>query len=564
MKRVTDPALLQALEGGGNAAPAMKQVTDPALLAQLDGESKKPGFFQNFGRGVTDAAKSRVLGVAQIMPGSSQEQKSALEDLAALYQAKRSQGISGAGGVVGSVAGDPFTYIPVPGGGGIASLAGKGATVGAASGLTNPVTKDDSRAVNTVVGGVTGGALGAAVPTITKGISNIKPGFNAAKQFVVGSSNDEQAAINAVKATAKQLAREGITVDDLTRKALLSKEAGLGATLPEFMKSSNLIAKQKQIVNQSGKASNYLRSYFKNRNDKLIPERLKQFAAPLIEKKKAASESYNRIFSEGNVQVDTAPLDDFINSKINTALPGGQSQQLFSNIKGFLDGAKGQGNTLQALHNVKLEIDNMVKASPTPGIKKILKAETVDTLGQLRNLMDNASPEYAATRRLYEEGTPGSKILTALEKSRVGSVADIRRRLFGNIEKQKELQRAMAPDQYRGMRLLSRSLDDIVEGRMGGSDTAFNQIAGKELMQETGAQGVEAATKPINAAQRLASWYSEKVRQRDYEALAKLYTDPDISALGKALQGTPRKSSKNLDVLNEFAVRALANYSSKE
>ena len=211
-----------------------------------------------------------------------------------------------------------------------------------------------------------------------------------------------------------------------------------------------------------------------------------------------------------------------------------------------------------------MEIDNLIDAAPTKSLKKTLKRESVDIVNQLKAAMDAASPEYAATRRVFEEGLPGNKIITALEKGRVGSIADVRNRLFGTLEKQKELQRAMTPQDYRGMRLLARSLDDIISGKMGGSDTAFNQKAQKELMEATGARGIEEVTQPTTAARRLANWYTEKVRQRDYEAIAKLFTDPDIAALGQALKKTPRQSSKTLDAVNTFAVRALANYGGKE
>lgn len=558
------------------AAPAQR-ASAPAVEPQKPGFIEGiPGFLKekyvdpvaNFGRAVKQGYEGRNLGIQQLindtLPDNPRRQE-LRQQFADKAKSLDENSVDGAAGVAGSIAGDPLTYLfPTSKGGGIVRGLLTGAGMGGASGVTSPVKEGDSRLLNAAIGAGVGGAAGVALPAVTKGAGTVKRGAGAAKQFFLGSSTDEQAAANALKSTAKQLQREGITADQLTRSAALSKEAGLGATLPEYAKSSNLIAKQKQIANQSGKASNYLRSYFKNRNEKLIPERLKQFSAPLLEKQQKASESYNKIWKEGNVQIDTLPLDEFIEGKIKTSLPGGQKQQLFTELKGLLSGAKEQGNSLRSLHEAKIEIDNLVKSAPTDGLKKILKAETVDTLSQLRSLMDKASPEYAATRRLYEEGTPGRKILTALEKSRVGSIADVRRRLFGNLEKQKELQRAMAPEQYRGMRLLARSMDDIISGKMGGSDTAFNQKAGKELLEETGAQGVEALTKPINATQRLANWYSEKVRQKDYEALAKLYTDPDIAALGEALKKVPRESNKALDAINTFAVRALANYAGKQ
>lgn len=555
------------------------EVTAPAA------EPQKPGFIEgipaflreqyvepvkNFGRGAVDAAKSRALGIAQAgadaLPGNviSPGTKQLLRDEAALLEAKRKQGISGAGGFAGQVAGDPLTYIPLPGGGSIAALAGKGAATGGLSGLTSPVADGQSRTANTLIGMAFGGAAGAAIPAVTKSIAATPELASKAKRFVLGSSTAQEAEKNAILNVAKKLQEEGITPEILAQRAANAKEAGLGATLPEFAQSSSLTAQQKQIANQSGKASNYLRSYFKNRNEVTVPNRLREVAKPLQEKLQRASQSYNNIFTENNVPVDTTLLDESIVNKLQTALPSGQKSTLITGIRGLLDEAKAKGNTLSALHETKMEIDNLIDAAPSKSLKKTLKRESVDIVNQLKAAMDAASPKYAATRRVFEEGLPGNKIITALEKGRIGSLADVRNRLFGNLEKQKELQRAMNPQDYRGMRLLARSMDDIISGKMGGSDTAFNQKAQKELMEATGARGIEEVTQPTNAARRLANWYTEKVRQRDYEALAKLYTDPDIAALGKALQKTPRKSSKTLDALNTFAVRALANYGAKE
>lgn len=548
-------------------------------------EPQKPGFIEgipgflkekyvdpvkNFGRGAVDAAKSRALGIAQAgadaLPDSvvSPEAKQLLKDEAQLLAAKRKQGVNGVGGFVGQVAGDPLTYLPLPGGGSIAALAGKGAAMGGLSGLTTPVTDDGSRLMNTTVGAALGGAAGAAIPAVTKSIAATPGAYRAGKRFLLGSSTAKEAEKNAVLNVAKTLRAENITPEMLAQRAADAKAAGLGATLPEFTQSSTLIAQQKQIANQSGNASNYLRNYFKNRNEVTVPNRLREVAKPLQAKLQKASESYNKIFTENNVPVDTSLLDESITNKLQASLPSGQKSTLVTGIKGLLDEAKAKGNTLSALHETKMEIDNLIDAAPTKSLKKTLKRESVDIVNQLKAAMDAASPEYAATRRVFEEGLPGNKIITALEKGRVGSIADVRNRLFGTLEKQKELQRAMTPQDYRGMRLLARSLDDIISGKMGGSDTAFNQKAQKELMEATGARGIEEVTQPTTAARRLANWYTEKVRQRDYEAIAKLFTDPDIAALGQALKKTPRQSSKTLDAVNTFAVRALANYGGKE
>jgi len=555
-------------------------------------EPQKPGFIEgipaflkdkyvepvkNFGRGAVDAAKSRVLGVSQLVsPDASPEKKSLMQDLAALYQAKNKQGIKGAGGVAGEIAGDPLTYLPSPAsvGGmiarGVQGVA-KGIGQGALSGVTTPTKEGDSRLGNMLVGGGIGGAASVAVPAVTKlaSLASEAPGaLSNATQFFLGSRTEKGAQDNATKYIASQLLKEGISPEELAQKASDAQAAGIGTTLPEFTHSSSLLSAQKRILGSHGKGTNYLRNYLEDRTQKIIPAKLNEIAQPLNQKLTDASKKYNDIFQNNNVPVDTTELEQNLANKISQANPGSQAQSLAQSLANIVDSAKQSGGSLLNFHNAKMEIDNMIKSAPTPGLKSILKRDTADTVNQLVNAMDNASPDYAATRRLYQEGSPAKQILNAMQTVRKSgdniSLPALQQKLFGNQAKRDALKNAMEPGQYEGLNRVFSGIDDVLKGKMFGSDTVSNLEGQAALEGATGAQGIQAVTNPPKALEMLGKWYVDKTRQKDYAAIAKAFTDPDIAALGKAMRGMPRNSPEARQALNAFATKVLATYGGKE
>ncbi len=153
------------------------QQVQAAYEQSLQAANQDKGFFRNLAEGVGRGAESRVLGVIQaasdllpdgvVSPGFRQ-------DMAAVARQLQAEGRgTGAGGVVGEIAGDPLTAatLPLAAAGSFGQLALQGARLGAAGGLAQPNTETGPEASRQqrLQDALLGGAAGAAVPAVFKG-----------------------------------------------------------------------------------------------------------------------------------------------------------------------------------------------------------------------------------------------------------------------------------------------------------------------------------------------------------------------------------------------------------
>jgi hypothetical protein len=521
------------------------------------------GVFSRAGEGFLRGAKTRATGITQAivdaLPDSivSPETRQKMQQLAD-QSIKENEG-TGVAGTIGEIAGDPLTYLPIPGSG-IVKLAGKGAAIGGISGATSPVQEGGSWLENTLKGTAMGGTLGATTPVVTKAVGAVPKIPGAVGDIlnkITGSLTEGGAQNRAEKYVAKKLAEEGVSPTQLEAASGTAERTGLGAMLPEYTNSNTLQSDLKNITKGKGKAAQKLKGYIDKRAETTIPETITEFANPIANKRGEASKLYDKFLPENHLSEEAfSQISD--DPVIQDALKKLRKDSAYQKDIGDLP-----DNNYKVLQRVKEVLED--KANSLEGSDKNTKAYLVrQSSKKLVELMDNEQPEYANIRRIYERGSAGKSILDALQTSKAGSLKGFKNKLYGTPEKADKLKESLNPEEYRGFTNLVNSLDDIIKADIKGSDTASNIASQQALKSETGAPILEAVGQPVNALEKFAKWYSDKTRQKDYEAIARVFTDPDIEKLGKRLRGLNRQNPKAKAALDEFATKALSVYAGKE
>lgn len=573
---------------GASSLPADVKLTpvdhDPFANQQDNSPQEKPGFWQGFGQqlkdtyvdspinfieGIGRGALKRGVGIDQAiydaLPEGMVSDKTKQDATAMATQLKAQDKGTGAAGTLGEIAGDPLSYVPIGEAGkgiaGLVELSGKLGGLGVVGGATAPVAEGESRAQHIAVSGV----IGALSPTVVHTLAQIPylpETLMKLKQYMVGSATKNQATENAYKNVAEKLVKEGVTPEKLQDAGTQAQSTGLGATLPEFANSSSLLADQKNIAKGTGAGANILRETLANRATETIPNRVSEFANTITPKKEVAGEAYKAILPNTELppevfaQISQDPI-------INDALQKVRKDKVYN--KGFQDVADQKSITLDALpdnnyavlQRTKEVLDDKINRAATK--RNGTKAELMRQSQQiLVDAMDTHSPEFAANRRLYQEGSTGNKILKAVRKNKIGSIAPLRNTLFGSQEKIAAYKKSLSPEDFTGLVQLMKGIEQVERGNLADSGTAYNALSQKELANNTGARGAEMVGAPLNAMKRLGEWYSDKVRQKDYEAIAKLFTNPDLAKLGEAMKGLKKTSPEAKNILGNYAAKLMA------
>lgn len=401
--------------------------------------------------------------------------------------------------------------------------------------------------------------LGAATPSAVRGIaSGSKEAAVNAKRFLMGSSTEEEAARAAAQRTAKILGKEGINPVDVAARMGEADAAGIPITLPEASKSSTLLARQKVIERGAGEGANILREFKADRPGQ-IRDALGNFANAITTQADDIADplykNVGKIEFPSTYRTESAPSKIIgLDKEIKIEIPNPAVKELLSDpVIGDAVKAFGRNKKLsyrvQDLPKNSVGYFNEVKKylnaqGQLPSTDKYLSGIYGDAAKKITNTLDQIAPDYAKARAAAQPGIVArNEIQDALGGTRDNSIGVLRNRIFGSPDQRRELQRGLGQDNYKNLGKLMGYVDDAIRGSSADSGTAFNQAAQKELAQETGAAGVEALGRPLNIVGRFADWYSNKVREKDYKALANLYTSKDLAELGRQLKGVSKADS---------------------
>lgn len=246
MKRVTDPALLQALEGTGNGVPGLKPVTDPAILAQLDGDApaapkEKGGFWEGYGQAYANLMTGAFQRALELTAEKQKIESSAapeflkpaitnygnkVENLRestrnVAEQLAAQEANLGTSGKVGKFAGELTQTAAFPGGSTIPRAMAMAAGTSGAQTFLQPEaenkTAGDTLTSKALDAAITGSVAAGTVPVVSAITPLVRQGTNALKKvFTRGAP--EKATQEAIQSTIATVEREAPALAEVIKK----------------------------------------------------------------------------------------------------------------------------------------------------------------------------------------------------------------------------------------------------------------------------------------------------------------------------------------------------------
>lgn len=387
--------------------------------------------------------------------------------------------------------------------------------------------------------GVAGSLVGDALGAIGGGASNII-------KRMAGSVSSNQASNNAQNIIVKELQKSGVTPNELISSAANADQAGLGATLPEYTGAKGLLNRQKVIAKGNTEGADILSNYAEQRATDLIPTKLDKIADSFEAQKSTAGALYT---ATKNTQLPAGTMDDVAsNPVVQQAIKKLASKPAFAQQLSEV-----QPNQVGYWHLVRQQLDDLSQRSANAGMNNEARVygNMRTTIGQR---LQQASPDFADANNQYAQGMVGTKIKDALEGTKEGSIPVLYNKLFGNKLAVNDLTSALDPKQVQGMKVLMGSMRDVLKGGLSGSDTAFNLQTQDALAKETGSSVLGAVSGGVKGVfNSLLGGLRDKVAAKDYTALAKAFTNPDVLSIASQLSKAGNIAEKHILIGSAYA-----------
>lgn len=266
------------------------------------------------------------------------------------------------------------------------------------------------------------GALGGAAETVIPAIQGIR---NARNAKGVQSGVDELADVQESVATAREAS------DQTGIPLFQAQQTGVPATLEKQSFVAQLPAGTKRAMeslrtqNQAAgdAVENFLNTIADSNAVVTGPERARNAARASIENLKAiraerSSPLYKEAFEKG-ADIDTSPIINQLDETIETMPEGGEISKTLKRIRKLMTTGEAKPS-LQYLHNVKMEIDQMLSKQGETSLGNTTKRYVTEVKDMLLDAMDKGSSEYRQARDLFSQNSPA---INALQDSVVGKIA---------------------------------------------------------------------------------------------------------------------------------------------
>lgn len=460
----------------------------------------------------------------------------------------------------------------------VASGATQGGMVGAAQPVTNTGQQGTSYWQQKLADVLVGGAFGGAVPIATQAIG---AGWNKAKAAITDS-----ALLNPTRYSAKQLAAQlDGSVPDVVAKLRGAPEIVPGSlpTSAQAAADPRLVMVEKALANNSPEFKVAMTQREIENNAARLRQVGKVAGDPgqLDAMVAARNATANRNYTAAYGGLDPARLTPEVQRQITDlmkrpamldALQAAKTRAL--NLGMQVD----DGTSIQGLHFAKMELDSVINQAKRSGADYRGLTSTKD---KLVGVIESLSPEYAAARTTFANDSKpinAMQLGTALqEKLGAAAMNGAGDPTVGFTAYRNALASALKGSKYgiddQSLGLLRGVQDDLQRAtisnsmRTPGSDTAFNQGAGRQFlkalgvnaggdmpigkMATVGGAATAATGSPTTGAavamgvKKLADISTNRVRG----ALGDLMTDP--KKLADALDGlTPQQRASVLKTLS--------------
>lgn len=324
---------------------------------------------------------------------------------------------------------------------------------------------------------------------------------------------------------------------------LLNRAKKFGMTVGESTNNPKLLGMERKISGMNQPGGETIRGFVKERVDPdrntSVPYKLQDLADPLLAKVKAASEELGTISS-------TAPKTPIDMSYVRSTLtaekrpPGSPVSNTLLRIDKLSEWAKSQGDTFDAWHRVKQEIWNLKDDAKNPNAVEKLDANIVKNYYKKVNdvlsrrapgLPDDLLPfgsKYAVANDTYRQNLAGRTIQDVLKKMPTGgtpasSLKYIYKQLVGSQALSDELFEGLPVDKQRGMMEFLKAVKDASKSSVNDRVKSMEEGTPSFPLSQHG------------ALLKIKDWMIDTITRKDYDALAKGLTSPDIEAIAEKM-----------------------------
>lgn len=349
----------------------------------------------------------------------------------------------------------------------------------------------------------------------------------------------------------KTLLKAGHSPEEIVEMMQNAKDSA--QTAGEASKNPALLGEERKISGMNREGGETMRAHAGERvdpkNPTSIPSKLRGAASALTKKMQGASAKIGDAVSEApKYPVDMRTVRSAL--KAEKIVPGSSVSTTVKKIGDLSDWAKSQGDTFAAWHRVKQEIYNLKAEANNPTAVERLDANTVNAYyKKVNNILRGTEPglpvglhktgeKYAAANDEYRQHKAGEMISDVLKKMPTGgtpsqTLSYLYKKLAGSPAAQEELFGHMPPGMHVSMMKLFKAISESARG-------GINDVV------KSGEEGTPTFPKSRQGAvAKMGDWLIDKIRRKDYDALAKAFTNPDVKEIARQLNVKPVAKTAN-------------------
>lgn len=406
---------------------------------------------------------------------------------------------------------------------GFSALSGGGAALGGAAGET--LGGETGRQVGELAGGILAPLAGGLRPmraAADAGTPTPRPTAAAEDEAIAAAQATgvdifpAQRTLEPQRLRAQRFLPELTPATEKAAEALSRQNQQASAAVDDFIRA---IAPDDAVVTASGR--------FRNASQRAI-EAQKEIRA------QKASPLYQQAIEQA-VEVEPKPINDILGSIVRKYPESGSVSRAARKVLSMMNQAEttvvgpsgllsrvaaGRKPSLARMHNVKLEIDDMINKVGDDSLGNTAKRELVKVKQVLLDQMEQASPLYRQARQTFEAESPA---VTQLEESIIGKIADIDDTQLKNVSR-----RIFDPAETNPtvVRQAKQVIDDV-------DPDAWNRLVRAEIERRIGSIRPEVGTSFENIPGKLNRAIFGTGKQRD--------------ALMSGLSGDQRRSAELLE-----------------
>lgn len=342
---------------------------------------------------------------------------------------------------------------------------------------------------------------------------------------------------------------------------IMRRSNKFGTTVGESAKNPKMLGLESKISGMNRPGGKTMRDFAEDRvnpeSNVSVQQRLQAMADPMLAKMKESSDNIGKLVkSSPKTPINMSAIRDSLSHE--EIIPGTPANTTTKKLNEYFDWAKSQGDTFAAWHKVKQNIWDLKSEAKNPSAPEKLDMATVKKYyKKVNDVLSRRTPglpedllttggKYAAQNDVYRQNLAGKTISEIVAKAPTGgtpssTLSYLYKKLAGSPAEQEKLFGQMPVATQRGMMDLLKSIKDMARGNL--RDVSKSVEEGSAAFPKT-KQG---------AIHKLGDWLVDMLTKKDYDALAKALTRPDIEEIAKKIgyRKTPPSDKEIEDIVEQ-------------